>query len=55
MLVDSTSIPLRNLQSSPPASCHVNALNYLWVWTVERGRLGAEIIHLKKPLFLYIS
>ena len=22
MLVDSTSIPLRNLQSSPPASCH---------------------------------
>ena len=23
MLVDSTSIPLRNLQSSPPASCHV--------------------------------
>ena len=23
MLVESTSIPLRNLQSSPPASCHV--------------------------------
>ena len=26
MLVDSTSIPLRNLQSSPPASCHVYPL-----------------------------
>ena len=29
MLVDSTSIPLRNLQSSPPASCHGKQLtNY---------------------------
>ena len=30
MLVDSTSIPLRNLQSSPPASCHVTTFNTPW-------------------------
>ena len=30
MLVDSTSIPLRNLQSSPPASCHVSRSMSEW-------------------------
>ena len=29
MLVDSTSIPLRNLQSSPPASCHAEIIKLM--------------------------
>ena len=32
MLVDSTSIPLRNLQSSPPASCHVAKGSFCEHW-----------------------